>query len=80
MSDFWDTHYTMAEAARHLGCKRQNIKQRADRGSIQAVLSPDGLWGIPIGYVDDTLRLRIRDKVKSDVSVAVTGVSMSGDM
>lgn len=60
---FWDTHYTMAATARIMGCKRQNIHQRAKRGSIPSEVSPEGVIGIPMEYVMETLALRNRDVV-----------------
>lgn len=61
MEDFWDTHYTLAEAGRKLGVSRQNIRQRALRKSIPSKENEKGEVGIPIKYVEETLRLRSRD-------------------
>lgn len=61
-SSFWDKNYTMAEAARKLGTSRQNIQQRVRRGSLRCAVDDDGSIGIPIEYVEETLRLRKRGK------------------
>lgn len=58
---FWTTHYTYAEAARKLGTSRQNVYQCCKRGSIPLARSVEGEPGVPIQWVEDTLKLRERD-------------------
>ena len=60
--EFWNTHLTYAEAARQLGSTRQNIYQCCLRGSIPMDRDEDGHPGIPISYVNQTIKLRNRDK------------------
>ena len=52
---FWLNHYTYAEAARRLGCTRQNIYQQALKGRIPLDRDEAGLPGVPITYVDEVL-------------------------
>lgn len=59
--DFWVNHYTYAEAARKLGCTRQNVYQQALKGRIPLDRDKDGHPGIPIDYVDEVLALREKD-------------------
>ena len=51
--EFWELHYTCAEAGRKLGCSRQNVHQRMKLGSIPSVEGPDGVKGVPIQRVEE---------------------------
>lgn len=77
VDQFWNTHLTMSEAARKLGCSRQNIKQRVSRGSIPSASHPmTGIPGIPIQYVQDEIQM----KGPRDVVVNLTGMQLTGDL
>lgn len=58
---FWDDHYTYAEAARLLGCSRQNVYQEGKRKKIPVDRDSDGKPGIPKSWVEETLKMRRRD-------------------
>ena len=73
VDQFWNTHLTVSEAARRLGFSRQNVHQRALRGSVPSARDHRGVIGIPIAYVQETLQLRNRD-----VKIDVVGMSMEG--
>jgi len=52
--------FTQSEAARALGCSRQNIKQCIQRKTIPSVLGPSGVLYVPYSYVVDTMNLRLK--------------------
>ena len=59
---FWSTHLSYAEAAKRLGCSRQNIFQQGLKGRIPVDRDQDGKPGIPMDWVNETLAMRGRDK------------------
>lgn len=61
---FWSTHLTVAEAARKLGFSRQNLHQRCLKGSFPCDRDSDGRIGVLMSKVEETLRMRDRDKVQ----------------
>ena len=63
--DFWSTHLSFAEVARKLGTTRQNIYQRCLRGSIPCDRDQDNMPGVPMEWVEETLKMRSRDEVRS---------------
>ncbi len=52
MDSFWASHYSYAEAAKKLGCTRQNVYQRCLRGSLPLDRDQDGNPGVPMDYID----------------------------
>jgi hypothetical protein len=58
---FWDDHLTFSEVARRIGTTRQNIYQRCLKGSIPCDRSDDNRPGVPLAWVEETIRLRARD-------------------
>ncbi|HUX46734.1 MAG TPA: hypothetical protein VMV58_01850 [Desulfosporosinus sp.] len=62
VDEFWASHMSFAEVGKKLGCSRQNISQEAKRGKIPVDRDADGRPGVPMVWVDETLRMRKRDK------------------
>lgn len=63
VDEFWATHLSYAEAGRKLGCSRQNVFQQAKKkGKIDR--DPDGVPGVPMAWVEETLVMRGRDAVQ----------------
>lgn len=63
VDQFWNTHLTVSEAARRMGFSRQNVHQRALRGSIPSARSAEGVIGIPISYVQEEAQMKAKDIV-----------------
>ncbi len=61
VDEFWSSHLSYAEAAKKLGCTRQNIFQMGKRGKIPVDRDQDGFPGIPMSWVEETLKMRGRD-------------------
>ena len=74
VDQFWNTHVTVSEAARRLGFSRQNVHQRALRGSIPSSRDHRGVIGIPINYVQEEVQMKTRDVVINLVGMEINGV------
>ena len=60
---FWSQHLSLAEAARRLGCSRQNVHQRVNAGRIPNDVDESGKRGVPMSYVDEELLNRNKTEV-----------------
>ena len=57
---FWATHLSYVEAAKKLGCTKQNVFQQAKKfGKIER--DADGKPGVPMEWVNKKLEMRGRD-------------------
>lgn len=58
---FWDDHLSFSEVARKIGTTRQNVYQRCLKGSIPCERDESGKPGVPMEWVEATLKMRSRD-------------------
>jgi hypothetical protein len=78
VDQFWNTHVTVSEAARRLGFSRQNVHQRALRGSIPSSRDLRGVIGIPIAYVQEEVQMKAKDVVIHLIGQEINGVIEPG--